>query len=399
MPTMTRIVPALSALLFLAACGQESAHPPKTAEPPTVTGVLVGAAATAESLDTSEATGTVRSRTVTTVASQIMGRIVALHAREGSQVEAGQLLIELDDRDIVAQLRRAEAALAQAESGLAEVERAEAAAAAALAAAEAQRELAASTLARYQTLFERKAVAPQEYDQVAARHKAAVAEVSRAAAEGQVVHARRAQIQAAADTARAEIAGVQTLRRHTKIAAPLAGLVTAKHAEVGSMASPGAPLVTIEDSRRYWLEVVVPESQMAHIRFGQSLRIAVEGAGLSRNAQVSEILPVTDQATRTATVRVALPASPGLRSGLFGRAWIPVGRRQVLQVPRQAIVERGQLQGVYVVGQDGTARFRLVRTGPVREEHVEILSGLASGEQIVVQGADRVQDGARIARQ
>jgi hypothetical protein len=111
---------------------------------------------------------------------------------------------------------------------------------------------------------------------------------------------------------------------------------------------------------------------------------------------VSEILPATDPTTRTTLVRLDLPASGGLRSGLFGRAWVPVGRRQAILVAREAIIERGQLQGVYVVGQDSVARFRLVRTGEARQGTIEILSGLTGGEQVVLAGAERVTDGARI---
>ncbi len=165
---------------------------------------------------------------------------------------------------------------------------------------------------------------------------------------------------------------------------------------MGSLASPGAPLLTLEDSRRYWLEAAVPESQAAGIRRGQSLRVRVEAADLSTTAAVSEIVPLADPTTRTILVRLDLPASPWLRSGLFGRAWVSVGRRQAIQVARQAVVERGQLQGVYVVGQDNIARFRLVRTGQTRQDVTEILSGLTGGEQVIVVGVEKVTDGARI---
>jgi multidrug efflux pump subunit AcrA (membrane-fusion protein) len=113
---------------------------------------------------------------------------------------------------------------------------------------------------------------------------------------------------------------------------------------------------------------------------------------------VSEILPAADPATRSTQVRLDLPASPRLRSGLFGRASVPVGRRQAILVPPEAVVERGQLQGVYTVDPDGIARFRLIRTGLIHPGGVEVLSGLGGGEQIVVSGADRVTDGARIER-
>lgn len=396
MSLLRRVILISLIALPLFACGKEASHPAKAPEPPTVRDVTVGAVTMAELEEASEVPGTVKSRTVTTLSSKIVGRILALHAREGSEVQAGQLLIELDDQDIVAQVRRAEAGLAEAEAGLAEVDRSIAAAAAGRTAAEAQRDLAVSTLARYQRLLDRKSVAPQEYDQVAAQQKAAAAGVERAIAEGQVVQSKRQQVLARIESARAEIASVQVMRGYARITAPFAGVVTAKHTDVGGLAAPGAPLLTLEDQRRYWLEATVPESQVSGLKRGQSLRVTIEAAGVSGTAQVSEILPAADPATRTISVRLDLSPSSRLRSGLFGRVWIPAGRRQAIQVAREAVVERGQLQGVYVVGQDGIARFRLIRTGALRQGGLEIVSGLSTGEQVVLRGAERVTDGARI---
>ncbi len=392
--------PLLAALvtLPLLACGKEPAPPEKTVEPPIVRGVEIGAVAESPFEDTVEVTGTVKSRMTTTLSSKIVGRILALHAREGSRVRADQLLIELDDQDIVAQSRRAEAGLREAEAGIAEVDRGIAAASAAQTAAEAQRDLAASTLARYQRLLERKSVAPQEYDQVSAQQKAAAAAVERAAAEVQAVQAKRAQVLARIEAARAEVSSTQVMRGYAKIAAPFNGIVTVKHMDVGGLAAPGVPLLTLEDNRRYWLEVAVPDAQVGGLTRGQSLQATVEAAAFSGKAPISEIIPAADPATRTTVVRLDLPSKSGLRSGLFGRTVVPVGRRRAIQVAHQAIIERGQLQGVYVVGQDNIARFRLIRTGAARQGAAEVLSGLSPGERIVVSGAERVTDGARIER-
>lgn len=395
---LRRIAVLAAACVILAACGKEPAAPAKAPDPPVVRDVSVGAVVLTDMDESAEVMGTVRSRSSATLSSKIVGRILALHVHEASIVESGQVLVELEDRDIAAQVRRAEAGLHEAESAQDGADQAIAAAAAARAAAEAQQDLATSTLARYQRLLERKAVAPQEYDQVLARQKAAAADVLRAIAEGQVVQAKRQQGLAEIEGAKAEIAGIQVMQGYAKITAPFAGVVTVKHADVGFMAAPGTPLLTIEDSRRYWLEAAIPESQTAGIRRGQSLRVQVEAAGLSLTASLSEIVPVADPATRTTLVRLDLPASPRLRSGLFGRVWVPVGRRQAIQVARGAILERGQLQGVYVVGQDNIARFRLVRTGQTSRDATEILSGLTGGEQVVLGGTERVTDGARIER-
>ncbi len=396
MQTLRHAALFVLAVLALAACGREPAHPTKAPEPKTVQDVIIGVVTTAEMDENAEVTGTVKSRTSTTLSSKIVGKILVMNVREGSEVQAGQLLVELDDSDTFAQVRRAEASVREAESAIPEVDRAIAAANAARVAVEAQRELAATTLTRYQRLLDRKSVAPQEHDQVVARHKVAVADVERAAAEVQVLQARRQQVQARIETARAELASVQVMQGYAKIAAPISGVVTVKHADVGSLAAPGVPLLTLEDSRRYWLEAAVPDSQAARIRRGESLRVQIEAVGISVAAPVSEIVPTADPATRTTLVRLDLPASAGLRSGLFGRAWVPMGRRQAIRVAHEAILERGQLQGVYVIGQDNIARFRLVRIGAASQGAVEILSGLTGGELVVVAGTERVSDGVHI---
>ena len=396
MQTLRHAFPLVLAILALAACGKEPAQPTKASGPTVVRDVSVGVVTTADVEEAAEVTGTVKSRVATTLSSKIVGKILAIHAREGSEVQPGQLLVELDDSDIAAQAHRAEAGVREAESAIPEVDRAIAAAHAAGAAAEAQRDLAASTLTRYKQLLERKSVAPQEYDQVMARHKAAVADVERAAAESEALQAKRQQVQARIESAQAELASIRVMQGYAKITAPISGVVTVKQAEVGSLAAPGVSLLTIEDNRRYWLEISVPDLQAAVVRPGQPLRIEVEASGLATTAMVSEIVPSADPATRTTQVRLDLPASPRLRSGLFGRAWVPTGRRQAIRVAREAIVERGQLQGVYVIGQDNIARFRLVRTGAVHQGAIEVLSGLTSGELVVATATERISDGVRI---
>ena len=324
MQTLRHAAPVVLAFLVLAACGKEPAQPAKAPEPKIVRDVTVGVVTMADVDEAAQVTGTVKSRTSTTLSSKIVGKILAMYVREGSEVQAGQVLVELDDSDIAAQVRRAEAGVREAESAIPEVDRAIAAANAARAAAEAQRDLAAATLSRYQRLLERKSVAPQEYDQVVARHKAAVADVERAAAEVQALQAKRQQAQARIETARAELASVQVMQGYAKIAAPISGVVTVKHADVGSLAAPGAPLLTLEDSRRYWLEAAVPESQAARIRRGQSLPVQVEAAGISTTARVSEIVPCSrsdhpDHAGATGPPDLCQPPLRPLRPRLGAR--------------------------------------------------------------------------------
>lgn len=379
-----------------AGCGREQAPASKAAAPPVVRGVRVGPVELVALEDRVEVPGTVRARTRITLSSRVVGTILAMHVREGSRVEAGQVLVELDDRDLAAQVRRANAAVAEGEAAVREVERAAAAAIAARAAAEAQRDLAASTLARYQQLLDRRSVAPHEFDQVAARQKATAADVARAAAEIEVLAAKKTQVQARIEGVRAEVAAAEIMRGYARIAAPMTGVVAAKHADVGTLAAPSVPLLTLEDARQFQLEASVPETQAAGLRLGASLPVAVEAAGVAGPGRIVEIVPAADPVSRTVLVRFELAPLPRLASGQFGRAWFPGARREVLLVDAGAVVRRGQLTGVYVVGADRVARFRLVTTRESRPGSVEVLSGLAPGESVVLGGVERVTDGAAV---
>ena len=135
---------------------------------------------------------------------------------------------------------------------------------------------------------------------------------------------------------------------------------------------------------------------MGWVRLGQSVPVTLDSIGRALDGRVVEIVPAADPGSRSVTVKLELPALPGLRSGLFGRAGFRGAERLALLVPAAALVERGQLAGVYVVDGQSVARLRLVTAGPRRGDRVEILSGLRAGERIVTQGAERVVDGARV---
>jgi len=127
--------------------------------------------------------------------------------------------------------------------------------------------------------------------------------------------------------------------------------------------------------------------------------VAVEIDGLNRTVtgRVAEIVPSVDAATRSFTVKIDLPALPGLRSGMFGRAGFTARKRGALLVPQSAVLERGQIRSVYVVEGD-SARLRFVTLGEGRDER-EVLSGLTAGERIIVTPPSLLSDGTRVAIQ
>jgi RND family efflux transporter MFP subunit len=292
--------------------------------------------------ETYEAVGTVRSRTEIPVSSQILARVVAIAVREGDPVERGAILIQLDDRTLAAELGRAEAAL----------------------------RVARATYRRYRALLERRSVSRQEFDEVEARYRAARAE---------------------ADRARSALAD-------SKIVSPIDGVVTSKRTEVGALAVPGMPLLVVEDDRSYRLEVSVEESRLAYAPLGRTVPVVVDALDptAALEGRVAEIVPAADPSSRSFRVKLDLPPSKGLRSGMFGRARFAGGERLAVTVPSDALVERGQLVGIYVVEADGRARLRLVKTGRREGNEVEILAGLDGGERFVTSPGPSVEDGARI---
>lgn len=385
---------AAIALLALSATACEKKPPASAEKPPLVTGVQVEKIAASSVEDFYEATGTVRAKTSTVLSAKILGTVIALRVREGDRVRAGQTLIEIDNRDAAAQLQKAQAGLRQAEQGVVEAEQAGNAAQSAKAAAEANRRLAASTLARYQNLLDRKSVSPQEFDEVKAGAAVAEAEALRAEKMLDVLAARKNQAQAQIDQAKADIAAAQIAAGYGRIVSPANGVVVAKQIELGATATPGAPLLVIEDAAQYRLEAAIEESRIGQIKLKDAARVRIDALGGEELAGiVAEILPAADPMSRSYTVKIDLPAQQSLRSGLYGTARFAGGKRQALTVPAKAIVQRGQLTGVFVVDEANVARLRLVKTGKSAGDGVEVLSGLNEGERIVTDGVAKVKDG------
>jgi RND family efflux transporter MFP subunit len=210
-----------------------------------------------------------------------------------------------------------------------------------------------------------------------------------------MARARRKQLESRMEESEQERRAADITRAYGRIAAPFAGIVTAKSVASGDLANPGEPLLTIERQDGYRLEAAVDESKVSGVRPGQNVRFAIEATACDANSRVSEVVPMVDAASRSYIVKVDLRSCSGLRSGMFGRAWFPLGTRQVIALPTAAIIDRGQLQSVFVVDAE-TARTRLVTTGERANGQVEILSGLGAGEKVVTPIPAGLGDGTRV---
>ena len=388
--------------LAAAACGGKQETKPEPATAVTAAGVRVEVVHASAVEDFYEATGIVRAKTTSVVASKVMGTIVRMNVGEGAFVRAGQTLAEIDNRDARAQTQKARAGVREAQESTDEADKSISAAESAKAAAEANRRLAEATFKRYANLLERGSVSRQEFEEVRARHEVAEAEVQRAERMLQSLQARRRQVLARVDQARADVTSAEVQAGYAHITSPVSGVVVAKHADVGHMASPGTPLVTVESSAGYQLEAAVDESRVGQIKLGDAAVLRIEALGLQElHGAVEEIVPSADPASRSYLVRIRLnpgelAGRPTIRSGLYGKARFLSGQRQIVTLPQAAIVRRGQLVGVYAVDEAGTAHLRLIQTGKELGDRVEVLSGLNEGERVVVEGTGSLSDGVRL---
>ena len=350
--------------------------------------------------DTYEAMGTVRSKTISVLSSKVLGRIVSIPVREGDRVKAGQLLVEIDDREMKAQLQKSQAGLKETQYALDEIEKAIRGGEAEKKAADARLALASSTLDRFKGLFERRSVSSQEFDEVQTKNTAAKADADQASERLQALLAKKNQIIARIDQAKADTANAEAFLSHTRILSPIDGIVTTKPADLGQMAAPGTHLLSVEDESHYRLEALVEESRISRIHLGDTVSVSIDALGQKPMAgQVSEIVPALDPASRSTIIKIDLRApdsSTLFRSGLFGKARFNTGAKQVLTVPVQSVLERGQLTFVYVVDPAKIAHMRLIQTGKRYGDRVEILSGLSEGDQVVLEPLSAVKDGAAV---
>ena len=344
-----------------------------------------------------EATGTVKAKSTTQVSANMMGRITSFPVSEGDNVSRGQLLVEIDSAESRTRLEKARAGLEEARAGVTEIDRSVEAANAAVKTAEANKQLADSTFGRYKELYDRRSASAQEFDEARSKAQMAASELERAKANVQVINSKRKQLNARIEQARADIANSKVYEGYSRITSPVSGVVVRKFAEAGSTAGPGVPLLSIEDNSLYRLEAAVEESRTKSVRIGGRVIVRIDAIGDDEIfGTVAEIMPSADAASRSYTVKIDLPADARLRSGLYGLARFPVAQKEAITFPQTAMVERGQLTGVFVVAPNGTVQFRIVTIGTESEGMVEILSGLSEGDEIVTSDTASLTDGVRV---
>lgn len=286
-----------------------------------------------------EAAGTVQAERKTVVSAQIVAVIRDVRVRAGDQVAAGDTLIVLDDRELIARVQEARRSVQGTE---------------------AARSKAEADFRRASQLIGRGVISQSELDQAEATFKVADAELGRA----------RQGLQAA-----------EVALSYAEMQSPVAGRIVDRLADPGDTALPGKPLLSLYDPTALRMEVAVRESLVTHLKVGEAVEVRLGADAEMIEGRVDEIVPQAEAGSRTFLVKVGLPRRPGMYTGMFGRVRFAAGERRRVLVAEAAIEHIGQLDFADVVGAEGTVARRLVTLGaPAGEGRVEVLSGLRAGE-------------------
>lgn len=171
---------------------------------------------------------------------------------------------------------------------------------------------------------------------------------------------------------------------YATIRAPFDGVIARKMVDVGDLASPGLPLLEMEGDSGFQVEAGVPDSLANALSIGMPLNVQIPAANVSYVGRVNEFSSATDPNAHTVTIKASVPNNAAVRSGQFVKLLIPGEPIRAILVPCAAVTTLGQMERVFVVGNDNRAVLRLVKTGARRDDRVEILSGLDEGDRVVL---------------
>lgn len=304
--------------------------------------------------------GIVTAENTAIVSTRIMGYVEKVYVKPGDKVSKGQLLVTINNTDIMARKSQAQAALAEAQAAATNAER---------------------DYERYGRLYEQNSVSKKELENMEL-HRTSI----------------RSKVQMAGEA----LKEVSNMLTYTRITAPFTGVVTQKTIDEGSMASPGAPLLTIEQTGQLNVSISVPEHLIASVKTGEEATVEIKALNRSFTGTISEVSPSATMTGGQYAAKITIPATQmqALKSGMTASvklhtAQAPPGSRS-LTVEKSSIVHREQLTGVYVVSGDNVALLRWIRTGKDLGSRVEALSGISAGDRIVQNVNGELYSGCKV---
>jgi RND family efflux transporter MFP subunit len=305
------------------------------------------------------ASGQVTSVKTANISTRVMGYITRVHVKIGDRVGKGQLLATISNNDIMAKKAQTVAMISEAEASL---------------------KSAQKDYQRFTNLYEKQSASTKELDNVTLQYSSAKSRLE------------------AAQQMRNE---VNAMLAYTTLKAPFAGVVTQKMAEEGSIANPGMPLLTLEQSSDLEISATVAETDISKIKRGDVATVAIKSSGRSFNGAVTEIIPSSQFTGGQYLVKVSIPQNEkkNLYAGMYANILIAkdtatTTENKTVLVPFSSLVQNDQLTGVYTISAENTALLRWVRTGKTYGDKVEILSGLGRNEKFILNAESKLYNGA-----
>ncbi len=362
---MNKIILTLSiSLLVLTSCGGDKKEPIENNEP--AIAVKVSGISADNNGEFVSASGKIEAENSANVSTRMMGYVTKVHVKVGQKVSAGQLLVSVNSADLQAKKAQVEASILQATAGY---------------------NNAKKDYDRFVALFAQQSASQKELDDMTSRY-----EMAKAGLEG-------------AKQMRNE---VMAQFSYSNITAPFSGEVTNTFVKEGDMANPGMPLVSIEGASHMQVTTMVSESDITSIQNGMNVKVLVKSTNQQLAGKVVEVSGSAKNTGGQYLVKVNLNNTGSkVLSGMFVNVQFPAANKPQIKksqmgkvvVPQSALVQQGQLTGIYTIGNKNIAILRWLRIGKIFGNQVEVLSGLSANEQYIVSADGKLYNGAKISIQ
>ena len=349
------IIPFLALSMIVASCGSDEKKPLASDTP-----IAVKVNKVNENSNNSflTASGTIQAVKSANLSTRMMGFVTNTPVNVGDNVKKGQLLVAINNSDLQAKLSQVNASITEATAAFTNAEK---------------------DYNRFKNLFAENSASQKELDDMTAHYNMAKARLEGAKQMKNEVDAQFA---------------------YANIRAPFNGVVTGKFIKNGDMANPGMPLISVESPGNFEVIAMVPESEILKIKSGASVHVLVKSINKTVKGTVSEVSSSTKNTGGQYIVKIALDKNDAdILSGMFVTVQFPLEAKEstnMVLIPTDAIVNKGQLAGVYTVSESNTALLRWLRLGRTFGDQIEVLSGLNSNESYIISADGKLYNGVKV---
>ncbi|WP_299363602.1 efflux RND transporter periplasmic adaptor subunit [Winogradskyella sp.] len=303
--------------------------------------------------------GKIQASNSANLSTRMMGFVTKTHVKVGDKVSKGQLLISINNTDLQAKAAQINANITEATAVYKNTKK---------------------DYQRFQNLFAENSASQKELDDMMAQFEMAKARLEVAKQMKNEVNAQFS---------------------YANIRSPFSGVITNTFIEKGDMANPGVPLIAVETQGQFEVIATVPENEILRIKNNTEVDVLIKSIDKSVKGKVTEVSTSAKNTGGQYLVKINLgKTDTDIFSGMYAMVQFPVentpATKNRVLIPTKALVNNGQLSGVYTVSQSNTAVLRWLRLGRVFGDNVEVLSGLSTNESYIVSSEAKLYNGAKV---